>query len=175
MFGQTSVPATFYNPRKVNCVAPAHASGSYGLELSQNGHDYTDFANVFRFYHPCRVNQIVPISGGHLRRIVPLLIRFKFKYPRLVHRHHLQRQVSTLNLRKDLDIHLILLTSSYLLLSSSKLNSGYWLSSFRPTWHSKVRFLRSKMIASIFLALWFIFDDGQPEIQRHQICQWQAI
>jgi len=66
-FGEAIVPGTYQSPTQVTCVTPSHASGSYALEVAQNGQDYTTTGHVIRFYHPCNVSSISPISGPSIR------------------------------------------------------------------------------------------------------------
>jgi len=67
MFGEVIIPGSFQSPRQVSCTTPPHASGSYSLEITQNGQDYTESGRVFRFHHICNVHGINPISGPSKR------------------------------------------------------------------------------------------------------------
>ena len=66
-FGETVVPGMYQSPNQVTCHTPPHAAGSYALEVSQNGQDYTTSGHVIRFYHVCNVTSISPISGPSTR------------------------------------------------------------------------------------------------------------
>lgn len=68
MFGDVAaIPGTFHSPNQVSCTSPPHASGTYSLEVTQNGQDYTRSGQVFRFYQPCNISSISPISGPSKR------------------------------------------------------------------------------------------------------------
>jgi hypothetical protein len=63
-FGRAVVPATFVSANRVTCVAPAQAAaGTVGVEVTNNGADYTSDGKVFTFVPPVRVTSITPISG----------------------------------------------------------------------------------------------------------------
>ncbi|KAL7542925.1 hypothetical protein ACHAXR_012222, partial [Thalassiosira sp. AJA248-18] len=67
MFSDVSVPGSFRSPTQVSCITPPHASGTYSLEVTQNGQDYTKSGYVFRFYHLCNIHSISPLSGPSTR------------------------------------------------------------------------------------------------------------
>ncbi len=63
LFGGVVVPGVFYSPNHISCNAPLHASGTYALEVTQNGQDFTTSGYTFRYYHTCSVGSISPMSG----------------------------------------------------------------------------------------------------------------
>jgi hypothetical protein len=62
-FGGIVVPGLFYSPNLISCNPPLHASGTYALEVTQNGQDFTTSGHTFRYYHTCSVGSISPMSG----------------------------------------------------------------------------------------------------------------
>lgn len=62
-FGQAIVPGVLHSPKQISCHAPMHASGTYSLEVTQNGQDFTKSWHTFRYFHSCTVSSISPMSG----------------------------------------------------------------------------------------------------------------
>ena len=67
MFGDGIVSGTYHSVSHVTCMTPPHASGSYAVEVTQNGQDYTQSGHVIRFYQACKVNRIVPLCGPAMK------------------------------------------------------------------------------------------------------------
>lgn len=63
LFGGIPTPAAFISSTQIRCQTPPHAIGTYPLEISQNGQDFTRSMRAFEFYHPTRVQSIHPTCG----------------------------------------------------------------------------------------------------------------
>ena len=63
--GIIDVPAQFLNSTSVLCIAPAQESvGSYTVEISLNGADFTNDGVFFHYSDPAQVLSIEPATGS---------------------------------------------------------------------------------------------------------------
>ena len=66
-FGKRSVPGIFLSPNQIECITPPHAAGTYSLEVTQNGQDFTKSGHIFRYQLPHKIIHISPASGPSKR------------------------------------------------------------------------------------------------------------
>ena len=70
------VPATFLTPDSVRCTSPPRARpGTVGLQVSNNGLDYTTSGTVVHYHAAPRVVQLALASGPTAGEIAPRLAR----------------------------------------------------------------------------------------------------
>eukprot|EP00804_Cyclotella_cryptica_P031375 CCRYP_012196-RE/>CCRYP_012196-RE protein AED:0.02 eAED:0.02 QI:303/0.85/0.87/1/0.71/0.62/8/63/3730 len=62
-FGYVHTSALFISPTQIRCQTPQHAAGTYVIEVTHNGQDFTKSKRAFRFYTGSKVYSIYPTHG----------------------------------------------------------------------------------------------------------------